>query len=470
VSNTRSQWWVVGLTSVASFMVILDMMVVATALTSIQRDLHASIGDLEWTVNAYTLTFAVLLMTGASLGDRFGRRRLFVGGLALFAVASAACALSPGVGVLIAARAVQGVGAAIVMPLALGLLNAAFPPERRGRAIGVYGSITAMAVLLGPVLGGLIAQGLAWQWIFWLNVPIGLLAIPLVLTRIEEGFGQHAAIDLPGLVLFTPAAFGLLWGLVRGTSAGWGSPSNAGALAGGALLAVAFVGWQARARTPMVPLRLFRSRAFSAGNAAIFFLCAGLTGAVFFTTQYLQVAQGHGPLGAGLRILPWGIAPFLLAPRAGVLADRLGERPLIVIGVAMQAIGFGWIALVASPHLSYALLVVPLTVSGVGLALAIPAVTKAVVSTSAPADIGKASGAYSTMRQLGGAFGVAILAAAFGTAGGYASPALFSAGFERAMGTAAALALAGLLAGLLMPGRPPVRPEPVEAPVEALSG
>jgi EmrB/QacA subfamily drug resistance transporter len=466
VSNTRSQWWVVGLTSVASFMVILDMMVVATALTAIQRDLHASISDLEWTVNAYTLSFAALLMTGASLGDRFGRRRLFVGGLALFTVASAACALSRDVGVLIAARAVQGVGAAVIMPLALGLLNAAFPPERRGRAIGVYGSITALAVLLGPLVGGVITQGLAWQWIFWLNVPIGLLAIPFVLGRIKESHGPGAAVDVPGLALFTLAAFGLVWGLVRTTSAGWGSPPVVGALVAGVLLAVAFVAWEARAYAPMLPLRLFRSRAFSAGNAVIFLLNAGLTGSVFFMAQFIQVGMGQGPLGAGLRMLPWGVAPFLLAVRAGALADRLGERPLIVTGLALQALGVGWMALVASPHLSYALLTVPMSISGVGLALVIPAVTKAVVSAGAPVDIGKASGSYSTMRQLGGAFGVAILAAAFDTTGGYTSPARFSAGFERAMGAAAALTLAGLLVGLLVPKKQAVRPAPAPAPVE----
>jgi EmrB/QacA subfamily drug resistance transporter len=465
---TSAQGWVLVLASVGSFMVVLDLLVVATALTAIRRDLHASIGDLEWTVNAYTLSFAALLMTGASLGDRFGRRRLYAAGLALFAAASAACALSPSIGVLIAARAVQGIGAAIIMPVALGLLNAAFPPQRRGWALGIYGSVTGLAAVLGPVLGGVITQGLAWPWIFWLNVPIGLAAIPFVLSRITEGFGPAAAVDLPGLALFTLAASGLVWGLVRANSAGWGSPGVAGPLIAGAAAAVAFVAWQRRATSPMLPLRLFGSRAFSAGNAVIFLLNGSLTGAVFFMTQYQQVSLGQGPLGAGLRMLPWGIAPFLIAPRTGALADRLGERPLIVAGLALQAAGLAWIALITAPHLSYAALIAPMSVVGIGFALALPAVTKAVISTSSPADIGKASGAFSTMRQLGGAFGVAIVAAVFASAGSYASAATFSHGFGAAIAVAAALALAGALAGVLLPA--PTRPErrtPVPAPPAA---
>ncbi|MEU6852852.1 DHA2 family efflux MFS transporter permease subunit [Actinacidiphila alni] len=450
-ATTPAQWWALVLASVASFMVILDMLVVATALTAIQQDLHASIADLEWTVNAYTLSFAVLLMTSASLGDRFGRRRLFVAGLALFSLSSVACALAPSVGALIVARTVQGIGAAVIMPLALGLLNSAFPPERRGWALGVYGSATGLAVLAGPVLGGVLTDGLAWQWIFWLNVPIGLIAIPFVLTRLKEGFGQGTAVDLPGLVLFTLAAVGLVWGVVRADSAGWGSAEVVSSIAAGAALVPAFVWWQSRARTPMLPLRLFRSRAFSAGNAVIFLLNAVLTGAIFFMTQYQQVALGQSPLSAGLRMLPWGVAPFLIAPRAGRMADRFGERPLIAGGMALQTLGMGWLALAASDHAGYAALVGPMTVSGIGVSFAIPAVTKAVVSTSAPTDIGKASGAFSTMRQLGGAFGVAILAAVFSTSGGYGSAASFTDGYRTAMAVATGLCVVGTVTALALP-------------------
>src|SRR6185437_9393885 len=462
---TAAQRWVIGLASVGSFMVVLDLLVVATALTSIHRGLHASIEDLEWTVNAYTLSFAALLMTSASLGDRFGRRRLLATGLAVFALGSVACALATSAGALIAARAVQGIGAAAIMPVSLALLNSAFPAQQRGRALGIYGSVTGLAAVLGPVLGGVITQGLAWQWIFWLNVPVALAAIPLVLTRLQESFGPGARLDLLGLGLFTLATTGLVWGLVRADSAGWGSAGVIGPLAAGVAGVLAFLGWQARAAAPMLPLRLFRSRAFSAGNASIFLLNGSMTGAVFFMTQYQQVSLGQGPLGAGLRLLPWGIAPFLIAPRTGALADRLGERPLVVTGLAAQAAGMAWIALIASPRLSYALLAAPMTLAGIGFALAIPAVTKAVVSTNAPADIGKASGAYSTMRQLGGAFGVAILAAVFGAAGSYTSAAAFSRGFGPAIGVAAVLALAGAVAGIALPARR-LRPGP-PAPASA---
>ena len=462
---TRAQGWALVLASAASFMVVLDLLVVATALSTIRRDLGASIGQLEWTVNAYTLTFAVLLMTAAAVGDRLGWRRVFAVGLGVFAAASAACALAPGVGALIAARAVQGAGAAMVMPLALALLNAAFPPQRRGWAMGIFGAVTALAAVVGPVLGGAITQGLAWQWIFWLNVPLALLAIPLALRRLTESHGPQAPLDLPGLALASGASLGLVWGLVRGTSAGWGSPEVAGTLAAGAVLAVAFAGWESRARAPMLPMRLFASRAFSAGNAAIFFLNASLTGAVFFTAQFLQVSLGQDPLAAGIRLLPWGLAPFLIAPRAGKLADRIGERPLIVCGLLLQAAGLAWIAAVAAPGLTYSAMLAPMILSGAGFAMALPAVTKAVVGSVPPADIGKASGAYSTMRQLGGAFGVAILAAVFAGSGSYASAAAFSDGFAPATAAAAGLAVAGVLAALGLPGRAHrAQPAPAASP------
>jgi EmrB/QacA subfamily drug resistance transporter len=453
IAPGSAQYWALALASVASFIVVLDLLVVATALSTIRRALGASVEQLEWTVNAYTLTFAVLLMTAAALGDRFGRRRLFAVGLALFAAASAACALAPGVGWLIGARAVQGAGAAMVMPLGLALLNAAFPPERRGWAMGIFGGVTGLAAVVGPVAGGAITQGISWQWIFWINVPIAVLAIPLVLLRVEESHGPSAALDFPGLGLGTGAALGLVWGLVRGNTAGWGSAEVVAALTAGAALAVAFVGWELRARAALLPMRLFRSRAFSAGNAVIFFLNAALTGAVFFMAQFQQTTLGQGPLDAGLRLLPWGITPFLIAPRAGALADRIGERPLIVAGLLLETAGLAWIAVISGPGMAYSVMIAPMVISGCGFAIAIPAITKSVVSSVAPRDIGKASGTFSTMRQLGGAFGVAIGVAVFAAAGSYASPRSFSDGFVPAMGVAAGLALAGFVAALVLPRR-----------------
>jgi EmrB/QacA subfamily drug resistance transporter len=448
--TTKEQRWVLGLASLASFVVILDVMVVATALTAIRRDLGASLTELEWTVNAYTLSFAVLLMTAAALGDRLGRRRVFAAGLMMFAVSSAGCALAPDAATLIAARAVQGAGAAAIMPMALALLNGAFPPARRGWAIGIYGGITALAAVAGPVLGGAATQGLGWQWIFWLNVPITLAAIPLVLRRISEATGPGGAVDLPGLSLITISALGLVWGLVRANTTGWGSVEVIGTLAGGAAAAAAFAAWERRAARPMLPARLFRSPAFPAGNVAIFLINASLTGMIFLMPQFQQVVEGQDPLGAGLRLLPWGIAPFLVGPRAGALADKFGGRVLVVTGSLLQAAGAAWIAAVAGPGTGYPALVAPMIIIGAGFALAIPALTRSVTSTVPPVDIGTASAAFTTMRQLGGAFGVAVLSAAFAASGGYAT---FSHGFTTAFAVATGLALIGAVVGVILTGR-----------------
>jgi EmrB/QacA subfamily drug resistance transporter len=449
--------WVLGLAAVASFMVALDTLVVSTALSTIRQDLGASVEQLEWTVNAYNLSFAVLLMTASALGDRFGRRRLFAAGLALFAVASAACALAPGVGTLIAARAVQGAGAALVLPLSLTLVGAAYPPERRGAAMGALQGLTGLAVASGPVIGGAVAQGVAWQWIFWINVPIGVLALPLVLTRIPESRGPAGALDLRGLLLITAAAIGVVWGLVRGNGAGWGSPEVVASLAAGALLLAVFVAWERRARTPMLPLALFRSRAFSAGNGATFLTFASLFAAVFFLAQFLQTGLAYGPLGAGLRLLPWTATLFFVAPVAGILVDRFGERPFLVAGLALQAVGMGWIALIAGPGMSYAEMIPALMLAGCGVSMAMPAGQNAAVNAVAGDAIGKAAGINSTLRQLGGVFGIAVAVAVFAGAGGYASAQAFSDGFVPAIAAAAGLSLAGALVGLVLPARRPER-------------
>ncbi len=442
-----------ALTSVASFMAALDALVVATALIRIRLGLGASIEALEWTVNAYNLSFAVLLMTGAALGDRFGRRRMFVAGLGLFTAASAACALAPTIGWLIAARAVQGAGAALVMPLAMALLSVAFPREERGKALGLFSGVTGLALVSGPVVGGAIAEGITWQWIFWLNVPIGLITIPLVLSRIRESVGPGTALDIPGLALVTGAALGVVWGLVRGNNAGWASPEVVAALVAGVLLAVAFVAWELQAREPMVPMRLFRSRAFSSGNAAGFLLFGSVQGTLFFMAQFLQTAQGHGPLGAGLRLLPWTATLFVVAPIAGALVNRIGERLLIVVGLFLQAVGMAWIGRIAAPDLAYATLVAPLIVAGTGASMAIPAARNAVLSSVAATEIGKASGTFNMLRFLGAVFGIAILAAAFAGSGSFGSPQAFSAGFAPAIGVSAALSLVGAVAGMWLPSR-----------------
>ncbi|MHB8233100.1 MAG: DHA2 family efflux MFS transporter permease subunit [Solirubrobacteraceae bacterium] len=434
-------------------MAALDTLVVSTALSTIRVHLHASVEQLEWTVNAYNLSFAVLLITAAALGDRFGRRSLYAAGLGLFAAASAACALAPDVGSLIAARTVQGAGAALIMPLGLALLSEAFPAEKRGAAIGIFSAITGLAVASGPLVGGAIVQGISWEWIFWVNVPIGLLTIPLVLTRMRESHGPQTALDIRGLALVTLGALGLVWGLVRANQAGWASVEVLASLITGVLLVVGFVRWELVAREPMLPMGFFRSRAFSAGNAAIFFTFASLFGTVFFYAQLLQTALGYGPLGAGLRLLPYTATFMTVAPIAGALADRIGERPLLVGGLTLQGAGMAWLALIAKPGLAYSHMLAPFIIAGVGVSMAIPSAQNSVVGSVASEALGKAAGVNSMMRELGGVFGIAVVVAVFAATGGYASAQAFTDGFGPAIGVCAGLAFAGALAALALPSR-----------------
>ena len=457
--------WTIALTAIGSMMAALDTLVVASALDTIRLDLGASVEQLEWTVNAYNLSFAVLLVTAAALGDRFGRRRMYATGLTLFAVASAACALAPSAGSLIAFRVLQGAGAAFILPLGLTLLTVAFPPEKRGAAIGMFSAVTGIAVALGPLVGGAVVDGIAWEWIFWLNVPIGLIAAPLVLMRLRESRGSDTGLDVPGLALITGAALGIVWGLVRSSIVGWGSAEVVLTLLGGLGLLAAFVAWERQAPEPMIPMRFFRSRAFSAGNAAIFFTIASLFSCVFLFSQFMQAALGYAPLEAGLRLMPWTITFILIAPAAGALVDRVGERPLMAAGLTLQSIALGWLALIADAGMSYGELLPPLVLGGIGVSMAIPAGQTAAVVEMSDGELGKASAANSTMRELGGVFGIALVVAVFGAAGGYASASEFTDGFVPAVAVAGGLALLGAIVALALPARSAViavepQPEP----------
>ena len=450
---TSSQRWTLLLASLASLMVALDTLVVSTALSTIRLDLHASVAQLEWTVNAYNLSFAVLLLTAAALGDRLGRRRLLAAGVGGFVLASAACALAPSAGALIAARALQGAGAAFVMTLGFTLVSHAFPPERRGSALGIYFAVTGVAVASGPLVGGAVTEGIDWPWIFWLNVPLGLVLIPFVLARMEESRGPDVALDFPGLALATGGLLGIVWALVRANDAGWTGLEVVATMAGGLALLAAFVFWQLRAPRPMLPMRFFADRAFSAGNGAIFLAVGALFCGVFFIAQFLQTALGYGPLDAGLRLLPWTATLFFVAPVAGKAVDRIGERPFLFAGPLLQAIGLGWIALIADSGMSYAELIPPLMVAGVGISMSFPAAQNSVIGAVAPTEIGKASGVNSTMRELGGVFGIAVSVTAFGAHGGYASPQSFTDGFVAAMTVATILSLLAAAVGALLPRR-----------------
>jgi EmrB/QacA subfamily drug resistance transporter len=453
MSERARTLWTFGITTVALFMVTLDNLVVTTALPVIRRSLHSSLAGLEWTVNAYTLTFAVLLLTGAALGDRFGRRRLFVIGMAIFTLGSVAAALAPSIGALVAARAVQGLGGAIVTPLTLTILSAAVPAERRGLVLGAWGGISGLAIAIGPLVGGAVVQGISWQWIFWLNVPIGLLVIPLAARRLTETYGPTKQLDLRGVGLASAGLLGIVWGLVRGNSVGWGSTETAVSLLAGAALLVLFVLWELRAPAPMLPMRFFRNRTFAMTNVASLLMFFGMFGSIFLLAQFFQTVQGYSPLGSGLRILPWTAMPIFIAPIAGALSDKIGGRVIIATGLALQAIGLGWIAAVSTPTVPYSSLVAPFFLSGIGMALFFAPVANVVLSAVRPEEEGQASGANNAIRELGGVFGVAVLAAVFASFGGYRTGVTFVNGLTPAVWVGAALVGVAALAALAIPRR-----------------
>jgi EmrB/QacA subfamily drug resistance transporter len=443
--------WTFIITSAALFMASLDNLVVTTALPSIRDHLHSSLEGLQWTVNAYTLTFAVLLLTGATLGERYGRRRMFIVGLGLFTAGSAAAALAPGIGWLIAARAVQGVGAAMLIPLTLTLLSAAVSPERRGLALGAWGAVGGLAIAIGPLVGGAVVEGASWQWIFWLNVPIGLALLPTAIARLTESRGPSTRLDVPGLVLASLGLLGIVLGVVRGNDHGWASATVLPPIVGGALLVAGFIAWEQRAREPMLPLHLFRSRTFSLTNVTSLLMFFGMFGSIFLLAQFLQVVQHYSPLQAGLRTLPWTAMPVFIAPIAGILSDRIGGRPLLAIGLGMQAVGIGWIAAIASPTVAYAALVPAFVVAGVGMSLFFAPVANMVLGSVRRDQEGIASGANNAIRELGGVFGIAVLGAVFSAHGSYASGASFVSGMSSAVWVGAAAVAAAGAAALALP-------------------
>lgn len=463
--------WALVITSVAGFMAALDNLVVTTALPSIRKSLGGGMEELEWTVNAYTLTFAVLLMFGAALGDRFGRRRLFLTGLTVFTGASAAAALSPGISELIAFRAVQGVGAAIMMPLTLTLLTAAVPPARRGAAFGIFGAATGLAVAGGPLVGGSLTEHFSWQWIFWLNVPIGLLLLPLARFRLAESRAPGARLDVPGTLLVSGGLFGVVYGLVNANADGWTSPTVLTALIAGAALLGGFIHHGFRAKNPILPMRLFRHRGFFGINVASLLMFLGMFGSIFLLSQYMQAALGYSPTEAGLRMLPWTGMPMLVAPIAGILSDRFGGRPVVVTGLALQAVGLGLFALVIGPDASYVSQLPALITGGVGMAMYFAPAAGLVMAFVRPDEQGIASGANNALREVGGALGVAVLASVFSARGGYGSPQAFTDGTVPALWIGAGVvALAALVALLIPPRRTaaaPTEPEPAEPRVVA---
>ena len=442
-----------AIVSVALFMVTLDNLVVGVALPSIRKDLGGSLESLEWTVNAYTLAYAVLLMPAAALGDRFGRKRMFQIGVSIFTLASLGAALAPSIDGLVAARAIQGFGAAIVTPLTLTLLAEAFPGEKRGLALGIWSGVTGIGVALGPVVGGAVIDGAgSWQWIFGINIPIGIIVVAVATVLLAESRGQSRQLDIPGIMLGGLGLLGVTYSVVRGEGDGWGTVGILVPLIGGALLLVGFVLWELRAPEPMLPMRFFRSRGFTSTNIVSFAMFFGVFGSIFYLSQFFQTGQGYSPFESGLRTLPFTGMPIFVAPIAGILSDKIGPRPLMATGLTLQAIGISWLAAVSTPTVPYSDLIFPFIICGTGMSLVFAPAANAVLASVRQSESGQASGATNAIREVGGVMGVSMLGVLFAKNGSYASPQAYTDGVVAALPLGAAVLAIGAVAALFVPG------------------
>jgi EmrB/QacA subfamily drug resistance transporter len=447
-------WLAIVAASLPMFMATLDNLVMTSALPAIRLDIGASVEELQWFVNAYTLSFATFILMAAALGDRFGRRTVFVVGLTIFTIASVFSALSTEPWMLITARAFQGFGGAGIMPLSLTLIAGAVTEKLRPLAIGIWGGVAGLGVATGPLVGGAVVEGWSWEAIFWLNVPIGIVSVPLALFALPNTFGAKLRADVLGLLLVGFGVLGLVFGIVRGNPAGWDSLEVVGSLTLGALLIAAFILWEMRAPAPLLPLRLFRDRSFAVANIIGLTFSFGVFGSIFILIQFLQIVQGHSPLEAGIMTMPWTMAPMVVAPIAGFIAPRVGTRILIIAGLALQSTGVFWIAATATPHVSYQTLVPAFVLAGIGMGLVFAPISTAVLATMKGEDHAKASGTNSTLREIGVALGIAVLTAVFTGAGGQLTPTGYvDAAIPAVTVGASVLALSALIAFALPSGR-----------------
>ncbi|TDC74136.1 MFS transporter [Streptomyces hainanensis] len=449
--------WALLAASLPMFMGSLDNLVVTTALSTIAGDFDTTQAELQWVVNGYTLPFSGALLAGAVLGDRIGRRRVFLWGIGSFTVASAICAMADSVGWLVFARVLQGAGAGLILPVSLTLAVAAVSREQRNMAVGVWGAVNGIGIAVGPLAGGLVTEGLDWSWIFWINVPVGLIAFPLALWAIKESRGEDRSLNVTSLVLIVGAVVVAVWGIVQAADHGWGETNALVALVLAVVLLAGYIAQERRASQPLIPLRMYRIPAFMLSNAVAFTMYFGVFGSIFFLAQFLQGPMGYGPLEAGLRTLPWTAAPMVAVPIVSALVDRFGGGILQAIGSGLQAVALAWIALVAEPDLSYGAMVAPMILAGIGMGMVFAANPATVIGSVRDSEHNKASGVNNTVREFGGALGIAVLTTIF-THGFDGHPIVgpedageaFVAGLEPALWFGVAVVGLGAVAGLFI--------------------
>ncbi|MFL5842983.1 MAG: DHA2 family efflux MFS transporter permease subunit [Thermoleophilaceae bacterium] len=442
---TRLERSTIAITGAALFMVVLDNLIVAATLPSIERSLGSSLATLEWVLDAYILAFAVLMLTAAALGERYGRRRMFVAGVILFTVSSAAGALAPNVETLIAARALEGIGGAIITPLTLTLLTGAFAPERRSVALGAWSAIAGIGVAAGPIAGGILTSALSWHWVFWVNVPVGIAIAALTPRLIAESRGRRERLDLGGLALATAGLFAVVFATVRANAVGWASLETLATYAAGAALLAGFLRWEARHEHAMVPPRLFETRQFGGANAANFLLAFAMFSGFVMVVQFLSSVLHESPVSVGLHSLFWTAAPMVVSPWAARLGRTYGPIRIATGGLVLAGIGLLTLALTVAPDINPLALAPGLLAIGTGIGLVLPNVVAAALAVIPEADIGKASGVLNTARQVGAVVGVAVGVAVFQTAGGAGASEL-SDGIRTALILSASAAGAGALA------------------------
>lgn len=461
---------VLAATGIPMFMATLDNLVMTNALPVIHAELGATVEELQWFVNAYTLVFASLILFAVGLGDRIGRRTMFVAGIAVFTGASVFAALSTDPTQLIVARAVQGIGGAGIMPLSLSLLAGSVAERLRPLAIGVWGGIAGLGVAAGPLIGGAVVEGWSWEAIFWINVPVGILVLPLVLLALPNTRGARVRLDVPGVLLAGLGVLGIVYGIVRGNDAGWDSFEVVASLVAGAVLIAAFLVWESRTATPLLPLRLFRDRSFSVANAVGFGFSFGMFGAVFILIQFLQVVQGSSPLEAAIQTTPWTMAPMVVAPLAGFISPRVGTRVLMIAGLLLQGTGLTWLALTMSADVAYTTMLPAFIAAGIGMGLVFAPSSTAVLANIRETDSAKASGTNSTLREIGVALGIAVLTAVFTGAGGELTPTAYVDAAVPAVAVGAVVLFATAAVAFLLPaGRSVRRIEAAEPERELVS-